>query len=455
MTAAIASAENRWVHIYRNDNKFNSFKLNEVKSLEYIDSLDHFTHINISTESGDTTHISMEAIEEMRFGTNIPTIRISLPDYPDKNEIWSKTEYVNAVLEVEGEDYPSLLPTELQIKGRGNSSWYRHPKKPYRLKFAGKVELPGLKPSKNFILIPNYVDCTHLRNSIAMWIANKLDIPYTHSNIPVRVNFNGIDKGMYMLSEKLGINKYSVNIPEETAILWEMDTNYDEEYKFITPIYNIKIQVKDPDLNEISGIREQTAEELFEDWKADFIQLEQAVAEGDFTDYIDINSLVNYILVYDICSNWEINHPKSTYFYKESKEDKYKIGPVWDFDWAFTFSGSEGKSPEQPLFLNPSQHKGSAFFQNIIKDERFITLFEERLKYFVEDVYPDLFEAIDEMAAGIEPAAKENGLLWPMTDAADSTFVTSFNHHQNVETLKQWIRQRVAFIIDDSSLGLF
>lgn len=67
----------------------------------------------------------------------------------------------------------------------------------------------------------------------------------------------------------------------------------------------------------------------------------------DLSDCLDMESFVNYMLVYNICGNREILWPKSLYMYKRSIDDVYHFGPVWDFDWAFSYdNGTEDKSPD-------------------------------------------------------------------------------------------------------------
>ena len=42
-----------------------------------------------------------------------------------------------------------------------------------------------------------------------------------------------------MLTEKIGINGASVDIDETTGILFELDTNYDEEFKFYSKRFGL------------------------------------------------------------------------------------------------------------------------------------------------------------------------------------------------------------------------
>ena len=51
-----------------------------------------------------------------------------------------------------------------------------------------------------------------------------------------------------MLTEAIGIRSNSVDIDEDNSILFEIDKNYDEEWKFMSPLYNLPVMVKDPDM---------------------------------------------------------------------------------------------------------------------------------------------------------------------------------------------------------------
>lgn len=59
-----------------------------------------------------------------------------------------------------------------------------------------------MKKAKSFALIANYIDCSLMRNTVALWLANYLEMPFANHCIPVKVYFNGICKGQYMLTEK-------------------------------------------------------------------------------------------------------------------------------------------------------------------------------------------------------------------------------------------------------------
>ena len=82
-----------------------------------------------------------------------------------------------------------------------------------------------------------------------------------------------------------------------------------------------------------------TPESLLSTWGDDFEAFESKVFYGeDLSGSLDMESLVNYMLVYNVCGNREPAWPKSVYLYKASLDDVYHFGPIWDFDWGFTYN---------------------------------------------------------------------------------------------------------------------
>jgi hypothetical protein len=261
------------------------------------DESDAFNTIHL-TVGDEQIDVDMTQIEKCVIGHNLPTLAIVTDD--DLTEIPSKNYYVTGKVSITGYgNYPDVKATAVNIKGRGNSTW-GYDKKPYRLKFDKKISLCGMTKAKNYALIANYLDPSLMRNAVALKIAELLGMPYTNHCIPVNLTFNGKYRGSYMLTEKIGFNAASVNVKDESkAILFELDKNYDEPYKFTSTRYKLPVMVKDPDFDELAEADTTlTAEKRLEEWQADFTQMENGVRLKKFYDYIDISSAVDYMLVY-------------------------------------------------------------------------------------------------------------------------------------------------------------
>ena len=160
------------------------------------------------------------------------------------------------------------------------------------------------------------------------------------------------------------------------------------------------------------------------------------------------------MLVYNICGNREILWPKSLYMYKRSIDDVYHFGPVWDFDWAFSYdNGTEDKSPELPLWEGAwDPLKGQPFFKKICSTSEFRMLYKQKLDFFKDNLLPLLMDYIDEYIELIEPSAIENGVLWSPVEGVTSG---SFDFNKNIEMLKQWISDRMEYISNHRNFGLY
>ena len=343
----------------------------------------------------------------------------------------SKKEYVATQISIDGqsiyEDYEGMA----QIRGRGNTTW-SFPKKPFKFKLDTDAELLGMEAEKDWILLANYLDGTHLMNAVGMKIGQLLEMPFTNNIIPVEVTLNGTYLGAYMLTEQIEVKKNRVDIGKD-GVLLNLDTNFDEPWQFQTSDFRLPVTVKYP--------KEMDAQKLAA-IKTDFQALEALVDSDDFAntnylDYLDATSVVNYLIVYMLTGNEEINHPKSTYIHKII-DGKYTMGPIWDFDWAFAYEGSleHFSSFDRPLFWSPPS-RGTRFFSKIMSDPAIKTLLKERWAAFQANQLPELLTYIDEYAFIIRGARTRDFGLWAQGKN---------NYDIEVSNLKNWLSNRARWM---------
>jgi len=341
--------------------------------------------------------------------------------------ITSKTEYISTQIIIDGQTKFSDYEGIAQIRGRGNTSW-TFPKKPYKFKLDTDAELLGMKAEKDWILLANFLDGTHLMTAVGMKIAQLLEMPYTNTIVPVELTLNGKYLGSYMLTEQIEVKKNRVDVGKD-GILFNLDTNLGEPWQFQSAAFRLPVTVKFPkemDAQKLTTIRN------------DFQAFEALVDSDDFPntnylDYFDATAFVDYLIVYMLTGNEEINHPKSTYIYKTS-DGKYTMGPVWDFDWAFAFEGSfeHFSSFDRPLFWSRSS-KGTQFFSRIMDDPAIKTLLKERWTTFHANQLPELLTYIDEYAFLIRGARTRDFELWNQGNN---------NYDMEVVKLKNWLSDR-------------
>ena len=347
------------------------------------------------------------------------------------HEIESKDYYVDATIEIDGKNVYENYTGETEIKGRGNSTWSM-PKKPYRLKLKKKASLCGFGEAKNYVLLANHIDPTLMLNAVAFKMGQLLDMPFTHHVVPIDVTLNGQYKGSYMLTEQVEVKKHRIDLDEDNCIVWEFDTNYDEDQKFISDVFGLPVMVKDPDLTD----------EQFKFWKNDlnsFLKkLSQPLEGNDYTDLIDIESVAKYILIYNLTHNMEINHPKSVYMHKEG-DGKYVMGPIWDFDWAFDYENNNKHFNRYnvPLWnANMTNGAGTKFFTRFLEDPRVTKLYKEIWADFYATKFDLLLNYVDGYAKIIAPSVEANSRIWSNTKDFES----------RVRSLRFWLKNRAEFI---------
>jgi len=353
-------------------------------------------------------------------------------------------DYLKGTIKIDGKGVYENIEAATRIKGRGNSTW-QYPKKPYKIKLDSKASILGLKEAKEWVLLANYLDETLMLNAVAMKIGQLLEFPYANTMIPIDLTVNGVYRGSYNLTEQVEVGKNRVNI-EDGGVLLELDTYFDEEFKFKSNSYDLPVMVKYPELEEYS---QTEAKAELSKIKNEFNVMEQAISatsfpNNNYLDYIDADALVAYLLVYNLTDNEEINHPKSTYLHKP-KDGKYIMGPLWDFDWAYSYEQQNIYfiSASRPLFWQDRPSSGNLFFTRFLKDPKIKALYKQKWIDFKNQSFPDLLTYIDEYSGLITESKKKDYSLWR----------TGTDFKEDVKKLRSWMIERANYI--DSYVASF
>lgn len=343
----------------------------------------------------------------------------------------SKDDYVNATVTIDGRNLYNNYSGTTRIKGRGNTTWY-YPKKPYRLKLDEAASLFGLAEEKDWVLLANYLDGTHLLNNLAFNIGHMFGMPYTNNGIPVELTLNGIYMGMYLLTEQVEAGENRVNVGDD-GLLLEFDTNYDEDYKFKSANYQLPVNIKNPELEDSSQI--VPVEDQFN--VLDSLVYAPGFPNNNYPDYIDQESLVKYLLTYMLTDNEEINHPKSTNMYK-TVTGKFMMGPIWDFDWAYGYERTQIHfSYYDGFFWDNDPRIGTNFFSRFLSDSKITSLLKQEWPAFVQANAGNLQSFIDEWAYRLEGARKRDHDIWHRGNV---------NYATDISALKTWLINRINYL---------
>ena len=402
-------------------------------------------------------------------GGRVPRIDI---DIEEGYTVASRNYYLDAEFRITGYGIYNDFTHIVHIKGRGNNSW-NYKKKSYRLKFPEKVKLFGLKKGKSWVLLANPQHGSLMVNAVAMKIGQLINAPYTNHIIPVELYINGEYQGSYIFTEKVGLGNNSVDIDEELAYMLELDSYYDEDFKFRSKYSDLPVNIKDPDLLEfengsVSSTLLQTflndncrnsipaqnmpntsltatvisnynaKNVIFNVIQEQFNRLDSIVCNnGDLGQVLDLDAAARYFLVNDLALNRELFHPKSVFLWKADISDddsKFIFGPIWDFDYAFGYSN-------KTYFINGARDRfiynfnlpGDKFFSALKNNKEFQRHYYKVWCEFVENkCIEEVMRYIADYYGFVKESYMHNAQEW-----GDNT-----DYAGMVPKMQQWIKNR-------------
>ncbi len=362
------------------------------------------------------------------------------------------------------------------IRGRGNSTWIGSPKKPYKFKLEEAYDFFGMGKNKSWALIANSFDDSMVRNRITYWLGSQLGLSYTPQCVTVELVLNDRYYGTYSLSETVGIGEGRVEIDElsdEDEEEPDITGGYiisagsiadeEEEAKFYTQ--NGMLFIND----EPNAIDEGTGEQI--DYIRDYVQqTEDVICSDDFkdkngksyTEYIDIDSMINYWWVQCFSSNPDAFVTSSTFFYKE-RGGKLYFGPLWDFDYAWgnrTYNGPSERPVDRFEQVDSSMEIQYLWYHKLMNDPEYVEAMKESWKEVdakLEELTKD-GGIIDQYYDEIKTSAYYNYERWnySLLDAIsreegnnsllDFELEDNYDFKAEIEYLKDWINRRREWI---------
>jgi len=352
----------------------------------------------------------------------------------------------------------NILGTELSsgsmdIKGRGNTTWNDHPKKPYSLKFTNSISLQGMPSHRRWNLLANHADKTLLRTEVAFRLGGIFNnLAWTPRSEQVDVYLNDKYCGVYQLTEaikidvnRVNINKIGPSTPDGGYIL-EIDVRKGEEFNFTTT-RNVVFCCSDPDegFNEIISGENKT---LLKKIQEDVQSAEDALYSDDFTNtitgyrkYLDVDSFIDWYLVNEITKNVDAVFWSSVYMYYDPLKRKYCLGPIWDFDI------SQGNNKYSDM-SNPNNFyiKNSKWISRLFDDPAFDAQVKSRWNEKKTEV-DGILQFIDNRALSISNAVYYNFRRWPILDQyVEPNAVVTGSYSGEINYLKEYLTSRISWL---------
>ena len=414
--------------------------VNNIEQVSSTTSNDFSDVLNYTVKTADGAEGKYE-VDLTKF-TGLPIIYINTTG---GEPIDSKEDYRTGSISIDGGRYfDNFIETDMKIRGRGNSTWWVHPKKPYQLKFGDKTEMLGMPEDKKWIFLAEYSDKTLMRNTIAFEMGYLSKLDWTPESVFAEVVVNDEYNGTYNISQKVEESNNRVALGD-TGYLLEIDQldRLDPDDVFFRTnsfLINIKEPGLDYNSNEYTYI-----DELINEFENTLMGDQFTDPDVGYAKYIDIDSFIDWYLISEITKNQD-SRSFSSIFLNVMPGEKIKMGPLWDFDLAF---GNVNYSEcEFPTGFWVKYHP---WFNRLFEDEAFVVKVKERFAYFKQN-QNFILDKMDFYAEQLKWAQMENDAKWDLFgNYVWPNPVVFDSHGEEVEHLKSWYIERMNWL--DSAYG--
>ena len=470
----------------------------------------------VSLQSGDATGILQPGTSvELTLGKRTYTVQIMQSSKLPTMWIATQNQSLDKIHASQNRREPAdmlLLDTEgetvyrgelTEIKGRGNATFY-FPKKPYQIKLRDGTNLLGMGKAKTWILLAEYNDYSLMRNKITFDLAEHAGMDFVSQANWIDLYIDGDYKGTYLLSEKVHINEDRIDIVDMEAETEELNPEPLDTYKrkgptsaakggtargFLLPEnprdisggYLLELELPARYPGDPSGFVTKAGQPVVikspeyasmeqVEYIRKFMQgYENAIRAKDgidpetgkhFSEWVDLDSLVNKYLIEEIAKNVDANKTSQFYYKPADTESTVAFaGPVWDYDGAYgNFARSYNPRFASPQYLSagideaesyywwPKLYRHEAFYEPMTRIYHEVFAPALRKITGVEE-NPDIFlSTLDEYEALLTDSAAMNRIRWPHFKRSTHSVDTGISLAENVVFLRNFLVRRTEFL---------
>ena len=380
--------------------------------------------------------------------TGLPVVSIVTETGKD---VTSKTEYIGCTITLLDTEKGEHFADEIaKIRGRGNSTWNRFDKKPYKIKFETKQDFFDNGKAKTWVLLADYRDYSLIRNMLAYEVGEEMsELKATPDCQSVEVYLNGKYHGVYLLCEQIEVNDHRVEASEdittsEPSFLVEMDGWTDDVQVYVPDQLNSgrRYSVKFPDSEDITDTQKKYIE--------DYLKACMNAIQGDdytlVTDLIDVKSFAQAYIIYDLFKNPDTNY-SSLYFYKDIN-GKLICGPIWDFDMSVGNVSHKGNGVFESTETLWSKEQ-CPWFKALLSHEEFVKLVGEELTEYAPIIRATIKKEIEYALAHSE-AYKKNfekwNILGKQTWSNPSYLVKITTWEEHIEYVENYLEESLQYL---------
>lgn len=354
-------------------------------------------------------------------------------------------------------DPPSGYEGWVGIELRGSSS-QRFPKKQYSVETRHEdasnrnVALLGFPEENDWVLHAPYSDKSLMRNALAYEIARRTG-RYAPRTRFCEVLLDGDYRGVYLLVEAIKDDGDRVDLADTDEVgggfLAKLDkrSDDDETWPSRDPATGQRVhyQFDDPEADELTAAQRDEIEAAFD-------TLEAATIEGDVQSFVDLDSVVDYIIANEIAKNIDA-YRISFFLHRPEAGAPIHAGPVWDFNIAF--GNADYGAAARPAGLHYEDPPPSdafpipSWWSRVVESEPFQARVRSRwTELRAGPLATDALLAwIDATAEQLDAAQTRNFERWPILDRDiwPNAHVGG-SYAAEVDYLRSWLTERLTWL---------
>jgi hypothetical protein len=385
----------------------------------------------------DSTKLPVVVIETNEYGCDTSKVRAFMGIIDNGNSQFNKpTDKFNGY----------YGPINLSI--RGNSTrWY--PKRSYKIETIDShginynVSLLGMPKENDWALLASFSDKSFLGNTLTFALGNKMG-HYEPRSRYCELIVNGRNQGLYMLTELIKRDKNRVDI----AKLEQEDNegiNLTGGYIFTNRGNAPWLDVIYPKVDDITSNQENYIKSYYRNAINVLKDKDFLDPETGYKKYFDVNSLVDYMIIEELCKNNDA-YGESFYLYKDRDDidGKVKYGPSWDYDNAYGFGIWRDTTIQNWKF----DINRMTYIPRILQDTTVKRLFAERWHKCRKNIlsFDSIYKMIDDEVLSIRNRIDVNFRIWPILghniNPFESDPIPGFTYDDEIARLKDWIEKR-------------
>ncbi|MBR4981037.1 MAG: CotH kinase family protein [Lachnospiraceae bacterium] len=410
---------------------------------------------------------------------NIPSLFIS-SNGADFSTIYDdKENYVTGLLTaIDSQGKINYKGNLERISGRGNTTWFGIPKKPYSIKLEESSSLFGLSPSSKWALLANWRDPSKLQNKLALDMGQLLDLEYSPQSTWIDLYMDGSYLGNYLLCTPVSVNKYNVKIYDLEEENYALNPNIQSSQSFFTPTQKGVITASSETISggyliekelplyyeaEPSGFitnennhfvikSPEYASPEQVSYIADYVQnIENLIVSHDqaVQNYLDFNSYSKKNIIDEITHNPDFG-VTSCYFYKQANNDLLYSGPIWDYDSAFGIHQVEYLDGKCIDYTTSFFDKDLTWNKYLYENSDYLQTLYSNFATFLPQLELLITKQIDSYSNRIAQSVAMDRIRWKNYNSEEFFFFEGHysTYNANVEYLKYFLTQRTNHLIE-------